>query len=203
MFMNKQNQGFTLIEVVIVITIIGILAVVVLAALGESRAKSRNAAVVSQMYEYQKALELYYTDTGAYPSSMDGVYDPTSVALRRRIYCIGEEYTSTVGCLPFSQNLGNNAHVETELVPGYISKISHIKQNQDTSTYELGSPAYRGCSDLQTGSVLPTGGSNCTVNDYSIFFALEGTNQDCGRAHQVNPNYLSEGFTVCQISNAQ
>lgn len=66
---KSLNRGFTLIELLVVIAIIGILASVVLASLNSARIKSRNAAYLSQVKEYQKALEIYYSDNGTYPNT--------------------------------------------------------------------------------------------------------------------------------------
>lgn len=64
---TTTRQGFTLIELLVVIAIIGILAAVVLASLNTAREKSRNASYLSQVREYQKALELHYSQNGSYP----------------------------------------------------------------------------------------------------------------------------------------
>ncbi len=63
-----RSRGFTLLELVIVITIIGIISAIVLVALGESRAKGRDGQRAAQTQEFLKAFELYYSDNGAYPS---------------------------------------------------------------------------------------------------------------------------------------
>ncbi len=60
-------RGFTLIELLVVIAIIGILAAVVLASLNSAREKSRNTSYLSQVREYQKALEMHYSENGSYP----------------------------------------------------------------------------------------------------------------------------------------
>ncbi len=60
-------RGFTLIELLVVIAIIGILAAVVLASLNSAREKSRNTSYLSQVREYQKALEIHYSENGSYP----------------------------------------------------------------------------------------------------------------------------------------
>ena len=62
-----KNKGFTLIELLVVIAIIGLLASVALVSLGSARAKARNAKRLADMAQLQKALELYYDNSGQYP----------------------------------------------------------------------------------------------------------------------------------------
>ena len=51
-----RSRGFTLLELVIVITIIGIISAIVLVALGESRAKGRDGQRAAQTQEFLKAF---------------------------------------------------------------------------------------------------------------------------------------------------
>ncbi len=65
-FVHKE-RGFTLIELLVVIAIIGLLSSVVLASLNNARKKGRDARRVSDLKQLQVALELYYSNSGAYP----------------------------------------------------------------------------------------------------------------------------------------
>ncbi len=66
--LRSKQQGFTLIELMVVITIIGLLASTVLASLSNSRAAARDATRVQAAKELQKALELYRNANGGnYP----------------------------------------------------------------------------------------------------------------------------------------
>jgi len=67
-FRVQSQRGFTLLEILIVIAIIGILAAVVLASLNSSRVKARDAQRVAQLKEVEKALAIYYTTNGRYPA---------------------------------------------------------------------------------------------------------------------------------------
>jgi type II secretion system protein G len=66
---KNTEKGFTLIELLVVVAIIGILSSVVLASLNSARAKARDAYRKSAMKQVQIALELYYSDNNAYPST--------------------------------------------------------------------------------------------------------------------------------------
>lgn len=66
---NKKQTGFTLIELLVVIAIIGLLASVVLLALNSARQKSRDAKRLADMRQLASALELYFNDNSAYPTS--------------------------------------------------------------------------------------------------------------------------------------
>jgi prepilin-type N-terminal cleavage/methylation domain-containing protein len=64
------QDGFTLIEILIVVAIIAILASVVLVGLGSSQKQANDARIFSDLTEVQNALQLYYSDHGGtYPST--------------------------------------------------------------------------------------------------------------------------------------
>jgi type II secretion system protein G len=77
--MRKQNKGFTLIELLIVIAIIGLLASIVLLALNNARAKSRDAKRIADVRQLATALELYFNDHNGYPSQTTGAVVSSTV----------------------------------------------------------------------------------------------------------------------------
>ena len=69
MGINKK-KGFTLIELMVVIAIIGILASIVLVSLNSARKKSRDARRLSDIKQLQLALEMYFDSNGHYPTAL-------------------------------------------------------------------------------------------------------------------------------------
>lgn len=65
----KKEKGFTLIEILIVVAIIGLLTSIILVGLGSFRARGRDARRIADLRETQNALELYYAKNQAYPSA--------------------------------------------------------------------------------------------------------------------------------------
>ncbi len=60
----KTSSGFTLIELLVVIAIIGILAAVVLASLGSTRSKGKDAAIKEEMNSLRNEMENSANDIG-------------------------------------------------------------------------------------------------------------------------------------------
>jgi type II secretion system protein G len=69
--MNKK--GFTLIELIVVIAIIGLLSTLAVVALGSARTKARDAKRLSDIKQVQSALEIYYSDNAKYPTAVESV----------------------------------------------------------------------------------------------------------------------------------
>jgi prepilin-type N-terminal cleavage/methylation domain-containing protein len=65
-----RKRGFTLVELLVVIAIIGLLSSVAVVALGGARVNARNAQRKANLTQITKALELYYSDNGVYPSTL-------------------------------------------------------------------------------------------------------------------------------------
>ena len=71
--MFKKKRGFTLIEFLVVIAIIGILATIVLVSLNTARAKARDARRSSDMHQMALAMEMYYDSANSvYPPDLTG-----------------------------------------------------------------------------------------------------------------------------------
>lgn len=67
---SKRDEGFTLIEVMIVVAIIAILAAIAIPQLSAHRTKSYNTAATSDLKNAAIAQEAYYVDTRQYTNSV-------------------------------------------------------------------------------------------------------------------------------------
>jgi prepilin-type N-terminal cleavage/methylation domain-containing protein len=59
----KQNRGFTLIEMLVVVGIIGILSSVLLTALGPAREKAKDSRIIQQVNQVRALAETMYNGT--------------------------------------------------------------------------------------------------------------------------------------------
>jgi prepilin-type N-terminal cleavage/methylation domain-containing protein len=65
--MKQSQKGFTLVELLVVISIIGLLSTLAVVSLGSARSRARDARRISDIRQIQTALELYFADQGIYP----------------------------------------------------------------------------------------------------------------------------------------
>lgn len=72
---RQTQQGFTLIEVLVVIVLISILAAVAVPVVSGSVEKAREAALKENLQVMRKSLDDYFADHGRYPASLDALVE--------------------------------------------------------------------------------------------------------------------------------
>ena len=70
---NTRHRGFTLLELLVVMVIIGLLASYVAPKFFDQVGKSETKAARAQMDAFEKALGAYRLDTGHYPNTAQGL----------------------------------------------------------------------------------------------------------------------------------
>ncbi len=119
--LSKNNKGFSLIEILVVIAIIGILTSILVVNYNEARENSRDKIRKSDLKSLQLAIELYKSQNGQYPA----------------MGC-GTPGTHWAGSGPHSASWGASCDVYIAgLVPDYIGKLpaDPSRESEDNTGY--------------------------------------------------------------------
>lgn len=71
----KMRRGFTLIEIIIVFTLIGILVGLGLPQYKYATKRAREAVLKENLFQMRKLINQYYVDKGQYPPSLQALVD--------------------------------------------------------------------------------------------------------------------------------
>ena len=69
----KINKGFTLVELLVVMSIIGVLAALAVGSFRTAQMRGRDATRKSDLKQISSSLELFYADYGRYPAASAGM----------------------------------------------------------------------------------------------------------------------------------
>ena len=73
----SRNRGFTLVEILIVVVILGILSAVVVPQFTGATQEAQRTATLDQLVKIREAIDLYHVRNNAqYPNIVAGVGDP-------------------------------------------------------------------------------------------------------------------------------
>jgi prepilin-type N-terminal cleavage/methylation domain len=101
--LNKERKGFTLIELMIVVAIIGILAAIAIPQFNAYRIRGYNASAVSGLKNAATSMEAYYGENDAYlpsqtlsaASNLTGWTPDSSVTIAITVPAAGTSWTGT------------------------------------------------------------------------------------------------------------
>ena len=72
---RQHERGYTLIEIIIVFTMIGILVGLALPEYKNAVRKGKEAALKEDLFQFRKLIDQYFSDKGRYPASLQALVD--------------------------------------------------------------------------------------------------------------------------------
>ncbi|HQT93069.1 MAG TPA: prepilin-type N-terminal cleavage/methylation domain-containing protein [Thermoanaerobaculaceae bacterium] len=70
---TPRQDGFTLIELIVVVAIIGILAAIAVPAMRTAPERARESALKEDLFTMRSCLDQFHADRGRYPTSLDEI----------------------------------------------------------------------------------------------------------------------------------
>lgn len=172
---RKINKGFTLIEILVVIAIIGILASIVFVNVGSVRQKARNVKRLSDIRAYVVAFDVALGENGEYPDPGD-IYN---------YYCLGDY--GVKGSTDPGDSCFNSNYFESEDLNGILDDFIALPASEDKITVYGGN--YNGY--IYSCRLRPSG----ICKQIQVYWLLEGKNQSCGVGRVVMSDF--DGSTFC------
>lgn len=127
---RRTQAGFTIIELLVAVVIIGILASVTIVAFNGAQGRAMNSKMRQDMATIKKALKLYKADEGRYPNSEN---------------CDNQAGNYAYGWCGWNQGTGNS------FIPGLSPKYLSAIPNLDAALASNDTYLYKG-SDSTSGS---------------------------------------------------
>ncbi len=110
----EKKFGFTLIEILVVLAIIGLLATGIFVSVGESSATGRDAKRQADLKNLQTAIESYKIDNGRYPEGCNGANQWAGQ--------LGTDFECNSGVSPYDTYAGTGQYI-MGLSPEYIAVL--------------------------------------------------------------------------------
>jgi general secretion pathway protein G len=73
---TSHSKGFTLLELMIVMAIMGILITIAQPSLKQSIVRAREAVLKEDLFQMREAIDQYYADNGKYPPALNDLINP-------------------------------------------------------------------------------------------------------------------------------
>jgi type IV pilus assembly protein PilA len=136
-FLRMKDEGFTLVELMVVVAIIGILSAVAIPNFKKYQAKSKTSEAKLQLSAAYTALQSWYSDYDNYSTCLNLMgYDP-SVELAQRFYAVGL-------AAALAGNPANNASAVTNGAPPSCSSAAAEGTDAVVETSATNTTGYSG-----------------------------------------------------------
>ena len=165
-----KTQGFTLIEVLVVVLIIGILTSIALPQYQKAVQKSKNANLKKQIMEITQAQEVYYSTYNKYSDSFNALDISLSLPVTYEDLCgISHSGTDSMrGTEDYYIILNNNGTGKSGITglwkkgpytcAGFKIPLDGFNQGMENKTFCIENPAVKAgsfCEKLEHGILIP------------------------------------------------
>ncbi len=162
--LRRTAQGFTLIELMIVIVILGILIAAVVPRLANAQARTRDTARLASISQISQAMEVYYGDYGSYP--------PVATAGTAECLGTGDAHDAIDGYLknndvPKPPNENETVAIDGVTCTGAFAYIPLVSNGLANNGYLIASDVelFQNASHLDTATELATVTTSTTVSE--------------------------------------
>jgi type II secretion system protein G len=154
MWKRQSSVGFTIVELLIVIVVIGILAAITIVAYNGVQSRARDSERQTEMKSIEKALEMYNVDNGGYPTCSGTTYVAGGVvsgcSMASLASALVPKYLSSLPTDPI-----NSANDVYRYAVGYQKTSSTAFSNNQTSNYITGMHLETVSGNINAGWVSP------------------------------------------------
>lgn len=211
---KSLQRGFTIVEILIVVIVVGILAAITIVSFNASQKQAQATRTIAMVKSSSEAIDAYYTKNGQYPGEIS--YDPV---------CLGDGYAnSTCGtndisgdCSAFGypsgshtlESITTSAKFQQDLQPFLRTSLPTIEYPPTATRQRISEtcnlamtstgPTYATVCDwyFLNGDFprLATVKEGCGARAYSIDYYLPQKNADCTipGSYNVSKHYSNQG----------
>lgn len=167
--MIKYKKGFTLVEVIVVVAILGILATVAFGDFSSSTFAARGTKVVSDMRKIESAISTYYQKNNIYPASKSDTLSNNSVSLETLV--VGGWPTPPTGDFTIAQDSDSS---DKTITKGTLSSSASYIYLPTDSNDLINSPGHVYLSGVTISTTI----ASDTNGRYSLYNLLTGKKDD-------------------------
>lgn len=172
--MKTTQRGFTIVELLIVIVVIGILASITVVSYNGIQKRAQNSAIMLEFRAWKQAFALYKASMGGYPAMPDNTH-----------YCLGTGFPNGK-CRDYLAN-NTNTYTEADSV-GLMNQLRQVIQIPSAPKYPV------------NGTVGPYVTFNQSNNGFvGMTIVLHGTSTECPN----QTNYIwddGNGRLLCEYA---